>query len=76
MVPNRAMHHMLERQIEEEFLNKLYALDTQDEYYNAKKICLKFKKKKGTGYCFFHQKAKTKKSIKKFNKRFGPKTTG
>ena len=38
---------ILERQIEEEFLRKLYALDTQDEYYEAKKkIGWKFKKKR------------------------------
>ena len=28
---------MLERQIEEEFLNKLCSLDPHDEYYKAKK---------------------------------------
>ena len=38
---------ILERQIEEEFLRKLYDLDTQDEYYEAKKkIGWKFKKKR------------------------------
>lgn len=29
---------ILGRQIQEEFLNKLYSLDTQDDYYEAKKI--------------------------------------
>ena len=31
---------ILERQIEEEFLNKLCALDPQDEYYEARKNSL------------------------------------
>ena len=36
---------ILERQIEEKFLNKLYALDTQDEFYEARKNSLEIQKK-------------------------------
>ena len=43
---------ILERQIEEEFLRKLYALDTRDEYYNAKKKSLEFKKKELDAFFF------------------------
>ena len=35
---------ILERQIEEEFLRKLYAFDIQDEYYDAKSNSLKSRK--------------------------------
>ena len=34
-------------------MRKLYALDTRDEYYNAKKKSLEFKKKKKRARCFF-----------------------
>ena len=36
---------ILERQIEEGFLRKLYAFDIQDEYYDAKNNSLEIKKK-------------------------------
>ena len=39
---------ILERQIEEKFLNKLYALDTQDEFYEARKNSLEIQKKSWT----------------------------
>ena len=37
---------ILKRQIEEEFLNKPYAPDTQNEFYKAKKNSLEIKRKK------------------------------
>ena len=52
---------ILECQIEEKFLRKLYALDTQDEYYEAKKKLLEIQKK-GTRCCFFHEKVNKKKA--------------
>lgn len=36
---------ILERQIEEGFLRKLYAFDIQDEYYDAKSNSLEIQKK-------------------------------
>ena len=39
-----------ERQIEEEFLNKLCALDPQGEYYEAKKNSFEIKKKRTQGW--------------------------
>ena len=43
---NKIEELLLERQIEEEFLNKLYALNTQDEFYKARKNSLEIQKKK------------------------------
>ena len=64
---------ILEHEIEEKFLEKLYALDTQDEYYNANKKSLEIKEK---ARChFFLEKIETKKK-KKFHKGFRSKTTG
>ena len=37
---------ILKRWIEEEFLNRLYALNMQDEFYKARKNSLEIKKKK------------------------------
>ena len=54
-----------ERQIEEEFLNKLYALDPQGEYYEAKKNSFEIKKKEHrAGLCVLDEKVKTKKTNK------------
>ena len=56
----------LELQIEEEFLSKLYALDTQDEFYKARKSSLEIKKKELDAV--FLMKKPRQKNIKKFNK--------
>ena len=63
---------ILEHEIEEKFLEKLYALDTQDEYYNANKKSLEIKAKARRR--FILEKIETKK--KKFHKGFRSKTTG
>ena len=55
---------ILGRQIQEEFLNKLYSLDTQDDYYEAKKIHWKFKKEKELDAVFSMKRSKQR-SIKK-----------
>ena len=53
---------ILECWIEEEFLNKLYALDMQDEFYKARKNSLEIKKKKEkrAGCCVLDEKIKAK----------------
>ena len=60
----------LELQIEEEFLSKLYALDTQDEFYKARKSSLEIKKKELDAV--FLMKKPRQKNIKKFNKDISP----
>ena len=52
---------ILERQIEEEFPNKLCALDPQDEYYEARKNSLEIKKKKELDAVFSMIKSRQKK---------------
>ena len=58
---------ILESQIEEEFLNKLYLLDTQDEFYGARKNSLEIKKKRA-GFSVADVKIKAKRTQKKFDK--------
>ena len=53
-----------ERQIEEEYRNKISSLDQHDEYFDAKKNSLKIQKKSGR-CCFLYEKVKTKKYTKK-----------
>ena len=45
-ISNFVSSEILERQLEEEYLNKFATLDPQDEYFDAKKILYKLKKKK------------------------------
>ena len=42
---------LLERQVEEEFLDKICTIDQQDEFYSTKKIISKFTKKKNSMLC-------------------------
>ena len=63
---NKIEELLLKRQIEEEFLNKLYALNTQDEFYKARKNSLEIqKKKKRAGRRVLDEKLKAQKNIKK-----------
>ena len=61
---NKIEELLLKRQIEEEFLNKLYALNTQDEFYKARKNSLEIqkKKKKRAGRRALDEKLKAKKT--------------
>ena len=45
-ISNFVSSEILERQLEEEYLNKFATLDPQDEYFDAKKSRYKLKKKK------------------------------
>ena len=58
----------LEREIEEEFLNKNRKLDQNDNYYGARKNSLKIQKKEELGAVFSMKKSRQE-SIKKYNKR-------
>ena len=63
---NKIEELLLERQIEEEFLNKLYALNTQDEFYKARKNSLEIQKKKKKSWTPCSRwKTQDKKNIKK-----------
>ena len=42
----------LERQIEEQFSNKIAILDPKDDYYNARKCFFEIQKKKELDACF------------------------
>ena len=56
---------ILKSQIEEEFLNKICPLDTQDEFYEAKKNSLEIQKKKRAGLRVLDEKIKANKNKKK-----------
>ena len=51
-------------------MNKLYALDTQDKYYEAKKKLVRNSKKQELDAVFSMKKSKQKKHKKEINKRF------
>ena len=55
---------ILERQIEEEFLNKIAKLDQNDDYYEARKNSLKVQKKRELDAVFSMKKSKQKKHQK------------
>ena len=61
---------IFERQIEEEFLNKIAKLDKNIDYYGARKNSLEIQKKQELD-AVFSLKKKKKKSIKNYNKRHG-----
>ena len=67
-ISNFVSSEILERQIEEEFLNKIGKLDENDDYYEARKNSLEILKKRAW-CCIFYEKIKTKKALKKYNKR-------
>ena len=55
---------LLERQVEEEFLDKICTIDQQDEFYSTKKIFSKFTKKKNS-MLYIQWKNPDKKNTKK-----------
>ena len=58
---------LLERQVEEEFLDKICTIDQQDEFYSTKKIISKFTKKKNSMLCI-QSKNPDKKTQKRLHK--------
>ena len=63
---------ILERQLEEEYLNKFAKLDPQDEYFDAIKKFIRNSEKKDFDSIFSMKKSRQK-NRKKFNKRYRTK---
>ena len=65
---------LLDRQVEDEFLDKICTIDQQDEFYSTKKIISKFTKKKELDAVYSIKKSRQKKHKKDSIKTIEQKT--